>query len=161
MKNQRIFPGMILIGFGIYFFLQHAGVSISPQFYSWPTLLMIVGIAFLGQGYLGKDYEAILPGVILVGFGLHFHILSHFAFLANHIGSFILILALGFFLRYQKTHSGLFYALLFLILAVFLLFYDNISSYFGLLQNEVSVVWKFWPLLLIGLGILFVFKNKK
>jgi len=161
MKNQRIFPGIILIGVGIYFFLQHAGISISPQFYSWPTLLIIVGIAFLGQGYIGKDYEAILPGVILVGFGLHFHVLSRFPLLANHIGTFILILALGLFLRYQKTNSGLFQAMLFLILSVFLLFYDNISDYFGYLQDNASTIWKFWPLFLIGIGIFFVFRSKK
>ena len=54
MKNQRIFPGIILIGFGAYFFLQQTGITIFQQFSTWPTLLIIVGIAFLGQGYSGK-----------------------------------------------------------------------------------------------------------
>ncbi|MFL6560763.1 MAG: LiaI-LiaF-like domain-containing protein, partial [Bacillus sp. (in: firmicutes)] len=39
MKNQRIFPGFILIGFGAYFLLQQAGISLFPQFFTWPTLL--------------------------------------------------------------------------------------------------------------------------
>lgn len=160
-RNQRIFPGIILIGFGAYFFSQQTGLMISQQFYTWPTLLLIVGIAFLGQGYIGKEYDAILPGVILVGFGLHYHFLTKIAIWANHLGTFILIIALGCFLRYQKTHTGLFQANLFLILAIFLMFYDKITTDFGLLQNSVSFAWKFWPLILIVVGIFFLFKKKK
>lgn len=161
MKDQRIFPGIILIGVGAYFFLQQAGMTISANFFTWPTLMIIVGAAFLGQGYIGKEYDAILPGVILVGFGLHFHLLNRYAFWDNQVGSFILIIALGCFLRYQKTHSGLFQAVIFIILACVLLFYDKISSYFGLVQNSVSIIWKFWPIILIGVGAIFLFKRKK
>lgn len=161
MKNQRIFPGIIFIGIGAYFFLQQTGVTISPQFFSWPTLLMIAGVAFLGQGYIGKDYDAIVPGVLLVGFGLHSEILNHFAVWANQVGIFILILSLGFFLRYHKTNNGLPLALLFLIFSIFLLFYDKITAYFGFLQNGVAFIWKFWPIILIVLGALFLFKNRK
>ncbi|WML45574.1 LiaI-LiaF-like domain-containing protein [Neobacillus sp. PS3-40] len=161
MKNQQIFPGIILIGFGAYFFLQQSGITIFEQFYTWPTLLIIVGIAFLGQGYIAKDYEAILPGVILLGFGVHFHIIGHLAIWPNQIGTFIFIIALGFFLRYQKTHTGLFQAMLFLILALLSLFYNKIASYLGLLENSVSIVWKFWPIILIVFGIYFLFKKKK
>ncbi|MDP4163566.1 MAG: DUF5668 domain-containing protein, partial [Bacillota bacterium] len=145
MKNQQIFPGIILIGFGAYFFLQQSGFSLFQQFYTWPTLLIIVGIAFLGQGYLSKDYEAILPGTILTGFGLHFHVVHRLSFWPDHIGAFIFIIALGFLLRYQKTGKGLFHSILFILLDVLLLFYDKISNYLGLLQNGVSIVWKFWP----------------
>lgn len=161
MKNQRIFPGVIFIGVGAYFFLQQSGFSIGKQFFTWPTLLIIVGIAFLGQGYWEKEYESILPGVIFLGFGLHFQFLNRYPFWANHVGSFVLIIALGYLLRYQKTHSGLFQATLFFILAMFLLFYDNMTAYFGLLQSKVSIIWKFWPLLIMAIGAYFLFKRKK
>ncbi|MDF2854760.1 MAG: hypothetical protein K0Q87_611, partial [Neobacillus sp.] len=58
MKNQRIFPGTILIGFGSYLFLQQLGITPFGQFYSWPTLLIILGISFLAQGYLAREHEA-------------------------------------------------------------------------------------------------------
>jgi hypothetical protein len=161
MKNQKIFPGIILIGFGAYFFMQQSGISIFEKFYTWPTLLIIVGLAFLGQGYMAKDYEAILPGVILLGFGVHFHVVGHLAFWPNQIGTFILIIALGFFLRFQKTKSGLFQAFLFLILALLSLFYSKIASHLGLLENSVSIAWKFWPIILIIIGIYFLFIKKK
>lgn len=161
MKNQRFFPGITLIGFGSYFFLQQSGITIFQQFYTWPTLLIIVGIAFLGQGYLAKDYESIFPGVILFGFGLHFHIVNRLAIWPDHIGTFILIIALGFFLRHQKTGSGLLQGFLFLVLAILLLFYDKIASWFGVLETSVSLVSKFWPALLIVVGIYLLFIKKK
>lgn len=160
MRNQRLFPGMILLGFGSYFFLQQIQIPTLQPFYTWPTLLIIVGAAFLIQGYGAKDYEAILPGVILAGFGLHFHIVNRLDIWPDHIGSFILIIALGFLLRYLKTGAGLFQGFLFLILAILLLFYDSILGWLGILQSSVSSVWRFWPLLMIAAGLFFLIKRK-
>lgn len=161
MKKQNIFPGIILIGFGLYFFLQQTEVSILKPFYSWPSLLIIVGIAFLCQGYLAKDYESILPGTILTGFGIHFHVVEHYSLWPNHIGVFILIISLGFLLRYQKLKTGLFHGLLFLIISILLLFYDRFANWFGLLETSMKTVWNFWPVLLIGIGLfLLIFKKK-
>jgi hypothetical protein len=145
-----------------YFLLQQLGVTIFPQLFTWPTLMIIVGIAFLGQGYMARDFEAILPGVIMTGFGLHFHLVDHISFWPhNTIGMLILIISLGFFLRFQKTNHGLFHAFLFLILSVLLLFYDKIATYFDLLQNGMSIIWKFWPALLIVIGFYFILRKKK
>ncbi|MEW9107979.1 LiaI-LiaF-like domain-containing protein [Cytobacillus gottheilii] len=160
MRNQRLFPGMILLGFGAYFFLQQLNISLLQPLYSWPTLLIIVGIAFLIQGYGAKDYEAILPGVILTGFGVHFHIVNRLEIWPDHIGSFILIIALAFLLRYLKTGAGLFQGFLFLILAVLLLFYDTILGWLGILPSSVSTAWRFWPLLLMVAGLFLLIKKK-
>ncbi|MFD2446248.1 LiaI-LiaF-like domain-containing protein [Bacillus sp. CGMCC 1.16607] len=160
MKNQRIFPGMILIGFGAYFYLQQSQITLFKEFYTWPTLLIIVGIAFLGQAYIAKDYDGILPGTILLGFGVHFHVVHKLAIWPDHIGTFILIIALGFLLRYQKLGVGLFQGLLFLALAGLLLFYDKIVSWIGVLENRVTVAWKFWPAVLILIGIYLLLKKE-
>jgi hypothetical protein len=161
MKNQRIFPGIILIGFGAYFFLQQTNFSPLQPFYTWPTLLLIVGGAFLFQAYGARDYEAILPGVILAGFGLHFHVVNRLEIWPDHIGTFILIIALGFLLRHQKTGTGLFQGILFLILAAMLLFYDRVIEWMGLLENGVSSAWRFWPILLMLIGFYFLIAKKK
>jgi hypothetical protein len=162
MKNQRIFPGTILIGFGSYLFLQQLGITPFGQFYSWPTLLIILGISFLAQGYLAREHEAILPGVIMAGFGLHIHVAGQLDFWPNNtVGMLTLILSIGYFLRFQKTNNGLFQAFLFLVLALLLLFYDKIAGYFGLLQDGVNLAWKFWPAIIILVGIYFVYKKKK
>ncbi len=161
MKNQQIFPGIILIGFGAYFFLQQAGITLFPQIFTWPTLMIIAGIAFLGQGYIAKDYEAILPGVILTGFGLNFHTANQFAIFQNQNGFFILVIALGLLLRYQKTHTGLLQTVLFLILAILLLFYDKLAGYLGVIQTKAQTGWKFWPAILIAAGFFLLYKRKK
>ncbi|MBU8879589.1 hypothetical protein BGM26_11385 [Bacillus sp. FJAT-29790] len=160
MKNQRIFPGIVLIGFGAYFFLQQFNIAILQPYFVWPTLLMIVGIAFLFQGYRSKDNQAILPGVILTGFGLHFHVVNHLKIWPDHIGIFILIVALGLLLQYQKNGTGLFPGLLFLLVAALLLFYDKVTVSVNLLGSGLSAALTFWPILLILAGAYFLLKTK-
>lgn len=161
MKNQRIIPGIILIGFGIYYYMQQSEIDLFLNFQTWPTLMTIVGAAFLAQGYWGKDYEAILPGVILFGFGVHLHIVDRLEVWPDHMGAFILIIALGFLLRYQKTGTGLFNGILFLILAGLLLFYDQISTWLETMENGIAAIWSFWPALLILLGAYLLFMKRK
>ncbi|MBM7648916.1 hypothetical protein JOC78_001866 [Bacillus ectoiniformans] len=161
MKQQRIFPGVILIGFGLYFFMQQAKILWVQPFLSWPTLLIVIGMAFLAEAYSGKDVSGILPGVILAGFGIHFHVVNHFGFWSNDTGVLILIISLGFLMQYQKTRSGLFQGLLFLILAVITLFYDTVIQWLGLLENQAFSIWQFWPVVLIVIGGYLLFIKKK
>jgi hypothetical protein len=161
LKNLRIFPGIILIGFGIFFFWQQTNISLFAEFMTWPTLLMIVGVAFLYQGYGGKDYESILPGVLLTGFGFHFHVMNRLSIWPDTIGAFILIIALGFLLRYQKVGNGLFQGILFLALAGLLLFSDQIMGWFGLLENKIASVATLWPIALILIGVYLLFFKRK
>ena len=161
MKNQNMIPGIILIGFGVYYYLQQIGLTLFDQFYTWPTLMAIVGVAFITQGYRGRDYDAILPGVIFLGFGIHLHVVGRLEIWPDHLGAFILIIALAFLLRYQKTGIGLFHGILFLILATLLLFYDQISSWLGTLEGGVAFIWRFWPVALILIGAYLLFFKRK
>lgn len=157
MKAQRIFPGIILIGFGLYFFLERSQITFFSGFYSWPTFLCIVGLAFLIQAYYGKDNQSILPGVILFGFGAHFHLIKHVAAWPHHFGIFILIISIGFILQARKTKLGMFYGVTLCILAVFILFYDKVTSLLNFTQNVIS----FWPFVLMAFGVYVLFFRKK
>ncbi|MGJ7920525.1 LiaF transmembrane domain-containing protein [Neobacillus sp. LXY-4] len=161
MKHQRYFPGIILIGFGGYFLLQHTNISFLQQFSGWPTLMMIVGLAMLWQGYGGKESEMIFPGVILFGFGLHFHVVTNLHIWPDHIGIFILIVALAYILKYQRTGVGLGYGIFFLILAAVLLFQDRLTGWLGTLESSTSFILNYWPILLIGFGLYFLLKKKR
>ncbi|PLT32371.1 LiaI-LiaF-like domain-containing protein [Bacillus sp. V5-8f] len=161
MKGQRIFPGTLLIGFGLYFFLEESRIEIFPGFFTWPTLLCIVGLAFLSQAYGGKDHEAILPGVILFGFGLHFHIADKYNIWPHNIGIFILIIALGFILKARRTNSGMLQGILLLVIAISSLFYDKVISWLGILETGVSTGLKLWPALLVAAGLYLLFIKKK
>lgn len=159
--KQRIFPAILLVGFGVYFFIDDWGQPSWSFLQSWPTLLLIVGVAFLGQAYIGKEHGMILPGIILTGFGIHFHVVGQLALWANDFGVFILIIALGFLLHYQKTGDGLFYGVAFLLLSVLLLFYDKVATGFGFLENGVSTIRQIWPYLFIGSGLFLLFFKRK
>lgn len=161
MKNQRYFPGIILLGFGLYFFTQQTKIPFLIEYMTWPTLLILVGFAFLTQGYKGNTYEAILPGVILTGFGFHFHVVEVFSIWPDASGALILFIALGFILRYQKSGDGLAPGILFLAIAGLLIFYDNILSWFGLLGDRINMALQYWPFLLIIIGIYLLFFRKK
>lgn len=161
MKRKRFFPGIVLIGFGVYFFLQQMQISLFEGFFSWPTLLFIIGVAFLFQAYGTKDDGAILPGVILTGFAVHFHVAGRMEFWPDHIGALLLIISLGFLLQYQKTGEGLLQALLFLIISSLFLFYEQVVNWVGLLESKISAAEKFWPLAMMALGAYFLLTRKR
>jgi hypothetical protein len=161
VKNQQYFAGMILFGFGGYFLLQHTNIAFFQQFSGWPTLMMIIGVAMLWQGYKGREYELIFPGVIVFGFGLHFHVVTNFHLWPDEIGVFLLIVALAFILKYQKTGSGLAQGLLFAAISGMLLFQNRILAWFGTLESQTSLLFEYWPIVLIGFGAYMLFKKKR
>ena len=161
MKKSSILPGIILIGFGIYFYFQKADIVLFSGFDHWATLMAIIGAGFLIQGYWGKDYDAILPGVILAGLGIHFHIAEILQAWPDHLGAFILILALGFLLRYQKSGTGLSYSVIFFIVAAIHLFYDRISGWLDGFALGSFGFRTLWPLFLILAGLYFITVKRK
>ncbi|KAB7668079.1 LiaI-LiaF-like domain-containing protein [Bacillus sp. B1-b2] len=162
MKTQKWFSGIVLVGFGLYFILKNFSITLFPDFFSWATLLVIVGSAFLFQGYGGKDYGSILPGVILTGFGLHFHLVNKLAIWPDHTGTFILIIALGFILQNQKTGQGMLNGILFLLLAVLLLFYQDILGSLTFLKVSSRTLHTIIPVLFILVGGYYLLsKNRK
>ncbi|RHW40662.1 hypothetical protein D1B31_10720 [Neobacillus notoginsengisoli] len=161
MKNRQLFPGIVLIGFGAYFFMEKSEIELLEKFYTWPTLLLIVGIAFLCQGYLTREHDAILPGTILTGLGGHFHIAGNVQSWPPDTGTFMAIIALGFLLRYQKTGNGLFHGLLFLAVAILLIFTEQVDALFGQTGSSMTLVWKFWPAILLAIGAWLVFAKRR
>ncbi|WAA11601.1 hypothetical protein [Fervidibacillus halotolerans] len=158
MKRLRIFPGIVLIGFGLYAILQDF-LAPSPLFH-WPSLLIIIGIAFLFQAYAGKEYGFIIPSILFIGLGVHFHIVTIFDIQLDHFGVILLFIALGFFLQQQKTHAGAMYAWLFIFLALFQLFSMNIFNWFGSVERKLMDFYSLWPIVVILIGLyLFIFKR--
>lgn len=161
MRKQRVFTGVILLGLGLYFFLEQTNFTLFKQYDEWPTLLIISGAALLAQGYIGKDSEAILPGVLLFGLGIHFTLVHRLEIWPNHVEVFLLILATGFLLRYLRVKDGLFQGILFLLVALILLFYDNIIRLFPTFEKSFSFVWQFWPIIFIALGCYALFFKRR
>lgn len=161
LTRKGMFSGVILLGFGLYFLLRHYQIQLIDGLYTWPTLLIIVGCGFLAQGYVSKEHEAILPGTVITGMGIHFHIVQKLDLLQDHAGVFLLLVSIGILLTYVKTGVGLFVGLLFLAGACLLLFFDRLSNWAIQQGHDITLFSKFWPLLFIGAGIYFLLAKKK
>ncbi|MEK3890560.1 LiaI-LiaF-like domain-containing protein [Bacillus sp. FSL K6-3431] len=161
MKKQALFAGIILFGFGTYFLLQQYHFTLISGLYTWPTLLIIIGIGFLVQAYAGKSYDAIIPGIVLTGIGLHFHITNKLAVWPDHTGIFLLVIALGLLLKYIKTGTSLIQGILFLLAAIFILFFDRLINWAVTNGYNITVISKIWPFFFIAAGAYFLFFSKK
>ncbi|WP_138415475.1 LiaI-LiaF-like domain-containing protein [Aquibacillus sediminis] len=160
MKKQNLFVGIILIGIGGYFLLRQLRFPILTDFYSWPTLLIILGISFLFYSYISKDYKQLFPGSLLFGLGIHFHGLNHYAFWIDHWAMYPLIISIAFFVRFQKTKSDLLPGLILLIISLFAIFSSNKPGWFRWIDQMAYWIGDFWPAVLILVGIYLLVRKK-
>lgn len=160
MKHRGVFPGILLIGIGTYFLLRQLNFPFIEQAFTWPTLLLIIGLAFLAQGY-SADHSSIFPGIVLTGLGIHFHAMNLFGFWPDHWAIYLLIVGIAFLLKYQKTKNGLVPGLLLFTIGILGLFYDGIIEWMGWIGKGVRWIEAFWPAALIILGIYILFFRKK
>ncbi|GAA5416258.1 hypothetical protein Pryu01_01290 [Paraliobacillus ryukyuensis] len=160
MRKQHSLTAFLLIGIGAYFLLRQLKLPIITDFYSWPTLLIILGVAFLLHAYIGKDYDKLFPGAILLGFGIHFHGLNHYGFWIDHWGIYTLIVGVAFMIRFQKTKTGLLPGLLLIILSIFAVFVSNKPSWFHWINSFMALLESFWPVALVALGVYLLIKRK-
>lgn len=158
MKRQGVFPGVLLIGVGVIFLLKNYNIPFKNDIFSWPSILLIIGLAFLFQAYIGKDYHSIFTGFLLVGLGVHFHGLQLFSFWPDHWAMFTIIIGLAFLLRYSKTkRDGLVPGIFLLLISLVAFIYGGFIDLFGSLYTYVE---NFWPIALIGVGIYLLFFKK-
>lgn len=157
MKKKTIFSGFILIFFGLFYYLQRYEISFLEHLSSWPTLLIVVGLAFLLQAYFARDDYSIFPGVILTGFGLHFYLIDQVSTWPDDVGIFIFIIGFGLLLQHRKTGVGLFFGFLFLVLSIVMLFYNNVIEWTDKLTYDMTPIFDLWPFLFIFSGIYLLF----
>lgn len=160
MKKQHTFAGFLLIGIGLYFLLRQLELPIITDFYSWPTLLIIIGLAFLIHSYTSKDYQKLFSGTIILGLGIHFHGVNHYAFWIDDWGVYPLIVGIAFIVRFLKTKKGLMPGLVLIGLSLLIIFAINLPPYLNWIYPVLEFLEKFWPIVLIGFGIYFL-KRKK
>jgi hypothetical protein len=161
MKKQATFSGIIFVGLGAYFLANQLHLPLVHLFRDWPALLIILGIAFIGQAYSAREYQHIFPGIVLFGFGLHILLTQWFKSWPNHIGMFFLIIAIAFFISSRKIKSGLGQSIFFLALAFITLFSERFQHLFHIVETRISSVWKFWPFGLIISGIYILLIKRK
>jgi len=153
MKKQHAFSAYVLIGIGIYFLIKQLDLALFQNFYSWPTFLIIIGIAFLIHSYSAKEYNNIFTGVLLLGLGIHFHGLENYDFWFDHWSAYALIVGVAFFIRFLKTTSGLIQAAILVGISLLMIFSVTLPEWFQWIYGVVEFLETFWPVALIAIGV--------
>ena len=159
MKEYRYFSSIILIGFGLFYFLKSIHFAPLLPYYSWGSLCILIGIAFFCESRFGNHSDFILPGILFSGFGLHQYIATRLEYWpAEHTIIFLLI-SLGLLLTYSKKGTGKGSGFLFLAISAFFIFHEKILNTLGL-TNYIDLFNHYWPVLLMLIGGFLLFKKK-
>ncbi|HLQ83513.1 MAG TPA: DUF5668 domain-containing protein [Pseudogracilibacillus sp.] len=160
MKKQNHFVAYLLIGIGTYFLIKQLNLSLFDNFYSWPTVLIIIGVVFLIHSYSTHEYQHIFTGVLLLGLGIHFHGLENYSFWIDHWSIFLLIAGVAFVIRYLQTYSGLIPGLILIGISLILIFSVTLPKAFKWFYGVTEFLDSFWPIILIGIGLYTLYKKK-
>ncbi len=160
IKKQNSFIAYLLIGIGTYFLIKQLDLALFDTFYSWPTVLIIIGIVFLIHSYSTHEYEHIFTGVLLLGLGIHFHGVENYNFWIDHWSIYTLIVGVAFVIRYLQTHRGLIPGLILIGISVILIFSVTLPDAFKWFYGVTEFLDSFWPIILIGFGFYVLFKKR-
>ncbi|MFB4166628.1 LiaI-LiaF-like domain-containing protein [Virgibacillus sp. JSM 102003] len=160
MKRQNSFAAYILIGIGVYFLLRELRIPIITDFYSWPTFLIIIGLALLIHSYTSKDYQHLFSGTIVLGLGIHFHGIEYYQFWIDHWAVYPMIVGIAFIVRALRTKKGFATGLILTGLSILFMFSIRLPSAFNWIYELTAFLEKFWPVILIGIGIYWLKKKK-
>ncbi|PAV27702.1 hypothetical protein CIL05_20610 [Virgibacillus profundi] len=160
MKKQNALAAYVLIGIGGYFLLRQLKVPIFTDFYSWPTLLIIIGLALLIHSYTAKNYQNLFGGTIILALGIHFHGLEHYSFWIDHWAVYLLIVGIAFIVRFLQTKHGLLPGILLIGISLILIFSLEVPAWFDWIYDVFEFIERFWPIAIIIVGI-YLLKKKK
>ena len=159
MREFRYFTCTILIGFGFFYLLRSIDFPPLQPYYSWETLSILLGLAFLLQSRLGGQADFLLPGVIFTGYGIHQYIAGKLAYWPDEQVVIFLLIGLGFLLIYLKKGVGKGAGILFIIISALLIFYEQILDFLDV-SNYAEIVSSYWPVALILTGLYILYKKK-
>lgn len=159
MKKQNSLSAYLLIGIGAFFLLRELKIPILTDFYSWQTLLIIIGLALLIHSYSAKNYDNLLAGTIVLGIGIHLHGVQNYGFWIDHWAVYILITGIAFIVRAAKTRKGFITGILLTATAILLIFSINLPSYLNWVYTGIDFLLRFWPVILILFGF-YLLKKK-
>jgi hypothetical protein len=150
-------PGVVMIGFGLFYLIDSFGLPYADQLLTWPTFLFILGVGMLFQ----SKFDGLLsfPAALLIGLSIHFHGQNWLSFWPSHLGMYSLIFSLSFLFLYTRTKRfGLIPGILLFLLAVYML-----SPWKPFLQNPAFLPFGeyFWPIIMIVAGSLLLYQKKR
>ena len=161
MKKQSMFFGVLLVGFGIFFLLNELHMSIAAKVYTWPVLLILIGVALLTESALSQDHSNLLASYILITLGIHFYVSEQIPFWPTNISMVVFMVAISFLLSARKAQSGFFQGGTLLIIAILMMFSDRLKLFLPKVEDGVNYLTTFWPILLLLVGLYLLFFKRK
>lgn len=153
MKMSDMVIGVGLVILGILFLSENIGF-ISFDFQNvWPVFVILAGAGFwVGYFQDRKNYGLLMPATILVVYGLLFLYcsLEGWYLMSHWWPVFILGPGIGFFMMYllgEKEKGMLVPA--FILCGIAILFMISHSGF-----------WRYWPVALIIIGLILIFRNR-
>jgi Domain of unknown function (DUF5668) len=160
VKKQNALPAYILIGIGIFFLLRQLKLPIITDFYSWQTIIIIIGLALLIHSYTSKSYHNLFSGSILLGIGIHLHGIQHYDFWIDHWAVYPLIIGIAFLVRRTKVKQGLFPGVILTAVSILLIFSVSLPPWLDWVYQVIDTLEQFWPVVLILIGLYLLMKKK-
>lgn len=161
IEKQNSFTGFLLIALGVYFLLQQTNIEILEPFYTWPSILIIVGLSLVFHCYVHKDFDNLFAATLILGMGIHFHGLMHYDFWINHWAIYPLIIGISLIIRFLRTKKGLIPGVILIAFAVLMIFSVQMPEWFDLFYIGLDYMETFWPIILIISGFYFMKKKRK
>ncbi|MCF6092653.1 hypothetical protein L1765_01430 [Microaerobacter geothermalis] len=159
-QNNNAVLGTVLIAVGLIFLAREFDIPYIDQLFTWQWMMVGIGLVLILFSGRGKDGGLILPGVILIGLGIHFWGTSFFSWWPTHWAIFTFIVSIGFFMYSARTKSAgaSIPGIILLLISIIAFFFSGlwffIAKTFNLLEN-------WWPVLLILVGVYLLFSQFK
>lgn len=160
MRGQNSFIGYLLIGVGTFFLLRQLKLPILTDFYSWPTLLIIIGLALTLYSYRAKQYHSLFSGTFILGLGIHFHGINHYSFWIDDWAVYPFLIGVSFIVRSLKTKEGMLIGLIFVTLSLLFIFSIKLPDWFSWVYQMIEYLENYWPIILIIIGIYLLMRKK-
>lgn len=159
LKKQNSFTAYMLIAIGLYFLLKQLDLPLLSRFSSWPTLLILIGLAFLIHSYTVKEHSNLFSGALILLLGIHFHGLQNYPKWIDHWAVFPLIIGITYIVRYLQTKKGLIPGLTLIIFSSLMIFSIAVPTWLNWVYQLADLLEKYWPIAIIILG-LYLLKKK-
>lgn len=159
MKNRNSFIAYLLIALGVYFLIKQLDLMFFRPFIGWPTMIAVIGLVFLLHSYTARQDNSLFIGVILLGFGIHFHGSQNYIFWYDHWSIYTLIVGIAYFVLFLKTKKGFIKAIILLSISIIMIFSISLPSWFKGIFGVIDFIETFWPVILIGLGVYFLWRK--
>ncbi|HLS22989.1 MAG TPA: DUF5668 domain-containing protein [Pseudogracilibacillus sp.] len=159
LKNKNKLIAYILIGLGVYFLIKQLDLPLFKPFIGWPTVIAVIGIAFLLHSYTASLHDNLFIGVILLGLGIHFHGLKTSPAWYDHWSIYTLIIGVAYGILFFKTKRGLIPAIVLLSLSSIMIFSITLPEWFQPVYIVIDFIDTFWPVILLGIGVYFLWKK--